>query len=64
MLSISSFEMVSRILLVVVFRVFLKREKFREKRILKGVTPNSITLFKNMLLKVLVKLTSPCHNHH
>ncbi len=31
MLSISSFEMVSRILLVVVFRVFLKKEKFREK---------------------------------
>ncbi len=31
MLSISSFEMVSRILLVVFFRVFLKKEKFREK---------------------------------
>ncbi len=25
------FEMISRILLVVVFRVFLKKEKFREK---------------------------------
>ncbi len=31
MLSIVLFEMVSRILLVVVFRVFLKKEKFREK---------------------------------
>ncbi len=44
--------------------VFLKREKFREKRTLEGVTLNPITLFKNMLLKVLVELTSPCHNHH
>ncbi len=31
MLSIVLFEMVSRILLVAVFRVFLKREKFKEK---------------------------------